>query len=111
FPDGYAEAETDAGSSSPVYERVLEWFRGGDPLGLDDSASEAEHLARLRTVDGLENVVRQHADPADDGEAAALMELVLEGLHQNSLLSRDDEADGTRAFGDMLAQMERSLGR
>ncbi|MEL6430252.1 MAG: sigma 54-interacting transcriptional regulator [Planctomycetota bacterium] len=111
FPDGYAEAESDAGTSSPVYERVLEWFRSGDPLGLDDSAGEAEHLARLRTVDGLENVVRQHADPADDGEAAALMELVLEGLHQNSLLSRDDEADGTRAFGDMLAQMERSLGR
>ena len=37
------------------------------------------------------------------------MELVLEGLHQNSLLSRDDEGERVRVFGDMLAQMARSL--
>ena len=111
FPDGYAETESDAGTSSPVYERVLEWFRGGNPLALDDVTGDAEHLERLRVVDGLEEVVRSHAKPSGDGELAALMELVLEGLHQNSLLSRDDAEDGSRAFGDMLAQMARSLDR
>jgi len=111
FPDGYAEAESDAGASSPVYESVLEWFRGGEPLELDDVAGDADHLAKLRRVDGLEEIVRRFAKPADDGELASLMELALEGLHQNSLLSRDDDGEGVRVFGDMLAQMARSLGR
>ncbi len=111
FPDGYAEAEGDAGSSSPVYEGVLQWFRAGGELQLDDRASDAEHLARLRPVTGLEELVRKYAEVRDDAECAALMELVLEGLHQNSLLSRDDDGDSLRVFGDMLAQMAKSLGR
>jgi hypothetical protein len=35
---------------------------------------------------------------------------VLEGLHQGSLLSRDDDDEG-RVYGDMLAQMAKSLNR
>ena len=60
------------------------------------------------TVTGLENVVDRHASPGCDAERAALMELVLEGLHQGSLLSRDDLDQG-RVYGDMLAQMAESL--
>ena len=59
---------------------------------------------------GLRDLVERTASPADDGELAALMELVLEGLHQGSLLSRDDDGNNRRAYGDMLAQMARSLG-
>ena len=58
----------------------------------------------------LRDLVERTASPADDGELAALMELVLEGLHQGSLLSRDDDGNNRRAYGDMLAQMARSLG-
>ena len=76
---------------------------------MDDTASDADHLARLSRVAGLADLVERHGDPVDDAEAASLMELVLEGLHQNSLLSRDDEGERVRVFGDMLAQMARSL--
>jgi magnesium chelatase subunit I len=107
FPDAYAEGQEGAGKA--VYGRALEWFSSGGSVALDDHASDAAHLERLREVTGLEEIVRDHAGSADDGERAALMELVLEGLHQGSLLSRDDENE-TRIYGDMLAQMARSLG-
>ena len=110
FPDGYAEDEGDAGTSAPVYDAILGWFRAGGTLDLDDTASDADHLARLGEVTGLRDLVERTASPADDGELAALMELVLEGLHQGSLLSRDDDGNNRRAYGDMLAQMARSLG-
>lgn len=111
FPDGYAEAEGDAGQDEPVYESVLGWFRSGGSLELNDLMGDAEHLAALGAVDGLRELVDEHAAPSNDGERAALMELVLEGLHQASLLSRDDEdGGGRRVYGDMLAQMARSLG-
>ncbi len=109
FPDGYEEDLGDAGARAPVYEDLLAWFRGGETLSLDDTASDADHLARLSRVAGLADLVERHGDPVDDAEAASLMELVLEGLHQNSLLSRDDEGERVRVFGDMLAQMARSL--
>ncbi len=109
FPDGYAEGEGDAGGSEPVYESVLAWFRGAETLELDDEAADAEHFAKLQRVTGLEDLVRRIAEPTSDGECASLMELVLEGLHQSSLLSRDDDGDRVRVFGDMLAQMARSL--
>ena len=109
FPDGYAENEGDAGENEPVYESVLEWFRGSETLSLDDVAGDVEHFEKLRRVDGLEALVRRIAEPTSDAECASLMELVLEGLHQNSLLSRDDDGERVRVFGDMLAQMARSL--
>ena len=80
FPDGYDEDTGDAGAGSPVYEEVLTWFRGGETIELDDTASDADHLARLSRVAGLADLVKRHGEPADDAETASLMELVLEGL-------------------------------
>ena len=105
FPGAYEEGSDQEGAP---YEEVLTWFRSGNRLELQDATADAEHLDRLRTVTGLENVVDRHASPGCDAERAALMELVLEGLHQGSLLSRDDLDQG-RVYGDMLAQMAESL--
>lgn len=109
FPDGYAEMEGDAGGAKPVYETVLEWFRESGTLELGDDIGDKEHFEALQAVTGLEELVRRYAAPEDDPECGALMELVLEGLHQNSLVSRDDDDGGGRVYGDMLAQMARSL--
>ena len=105
FPGAYEEGSDQEGAP---YEEVLSWFRSGNRLELRDATADAEHLEQLRTVTGLETVVDRHASPGSDAERAALMELVLEGLHQGSLLSRDDLDQG-RVYGDMLAQMAESL--
>ena len=105
FPGAYEEGSEQEGEP---YEEVLSWFRSGKKLELRDRTADAEHLEQLRTVTGLEAVVERHASPESDAERASLMELVLEGLHQGSLLSRDDLDQG-RVYGDMLAQMAESL--
>ncbi len=112
FPGAYTDEEVGDAEvkQASVYDAVLGWFRSGAELKLDDRAPDAQHLERLNRVTGLAAVVRRFTRPKDDAELAALMELVLEGLHQASLLSRDDE-DDSRTYGDMLAQMAKSLGR
>lgn len=105
FPGAYEEGSDQEGAP---YEEVLSWFRSGNRLELRDATADADHLEQLRNVTGLETVVERHASPGCDAERAALMELVLEGLHQGSLLSRDDLDQG-RVYGDMLAQMAESL--
>ncbi|MEZ6013482.1 MAG: magnesium chelatase [Planctomycetota bacterium] len=107
FPGAY---DDEGEAKTSVYESVLSWFRAGHDLALDDQADDGAHLAKLAQVTGLAALVKKHTEPSDDAELAALMELVLEGLHQGSLLSRDDEDQG-RVYGDMLAQMAKSLGR
>jgi magnesium chelatase subunit I len=112
FPGAYDDE--DVGDAAPkkasVYDAVLSWFRKGQDLSLDDHADDSEHLTRLSRVTGLAAFVKKHTKPRDDAELASLMELVLEGLHQGSLLSRDDDDNG-RVYGDMLAQMAKSLSR
>jgi len=112
FPGAYDDEEV--GDAVPkkasVYDAILSWFRAGRSLALDDRAPDEEHAARLDEVKGLGALVERYRTPRDAAERASLMELVLEGLHQGSLLSRDDE-DEQRVYGDMLAQMAKSLER
>jgi len=52
----------------------------------------------------------KHLDPRGPEETAVAMEFALEGLHQNSMLSRD-RTDGTgTSYKDMLKSMLSGLG-
>jgi magnesium chelatase subunit I len=65
----------------------------------------AEYARQLATVKGLERLAAKHLEPASPEEAAVAMELVLEGLHQNSILSRERGEGATTAYKDMLKSM------
>ena len=53
---------------------------------------------------------RKYLEPRDAEEAAVAMELVLEGLHQNSMLSRERTDDARTSYKDMLKSMLSGLG-
>jgi magnesium chelatase subunit I len=91
------------GPASP-YRPVIDWFSGGKRLELSERMKAAEHLAALREVAGLEALAREHLSPADDPELGAAMEFVLEGLHQSSVLAKE-ELEGRRIFLDMFQTM------
>ncbi len=86
------------------YRSVVRWFAAGNTLDVEDGTSEAAHRASLESVDGLLDLVREHGAPRDAAEESLLMELVLEGLHQHSVIARDD-LDGRVSFKDMLKEM------
>lgn len=101
------ESETQAANA---YRPVLDWFSSGQTLQLGDDLSQADYAAQLKQVTGLGDLAARYLEPADADEHAVAMELVLEGLHQSSMLSRERTDDGGTGYKDMLKQMLSGLG-
>ncbi len=88
------------------YQSILAWFSKGNTVECSDSTPQAEYVQRLEAVGGLAEVVSRFAPAGEAGrdERAAVMELVLEGLHQHSVVSKL-EHEGKTAYRDMLKAM------
>ena len=120
FPDAFKPRRTRSRNAPPVeelesqaanvYRPVLEWFSSGNHLELGDDLPQAEFTASLSKVKGLADLAARYLEPADADEHAVAMELVLEGLHQSSMLSRDRADTGSTGYKDMLKQMLSGLG-
>jgi len=121
FPDAYkprrgkrsAASEMGGSAESELatseYRPVLEWFAAGNHVEIADDMPHAEYAHALGEVKGLAELVVRHMK-VSDSERAVAMEMVLEGLHQHSMLSRE-RSDGTAtSFKDMLKSMLSGLG-
>jgi magnesium chelatase subunit I len=97
--DGDEEADTD----SP-YAPIAEWFAEGNTVETSDTLSSAEYRRRLGLVTGLEQLAAGGFAIEQPREVALGMELVLEGLHQHSMLSKRDLESST-SYRDMLKAM------
>ncbi|MFQ5653925.1 MAG: magnesium chelatase [Planctomycetota bacterium] len=103
FPDVIREgSEPEAGVDR--YKPILDWFAAGKRVELSDGMSDEEHLASLVSVPGLEALTAEFLPCGSPAVAAAAMELVLEGLHQHSLLAKEDLIRGA-SYSDMLGIM------
>lgn len=110
FPDpqSFKKAGRDAqkakAKTSP-YQPVIDWFgRGNDAMLMQDD-SDADHSASLYQVDGLYSVVKQFYPDADEARLVLLMEFLLHGLSEYSLISKKGIERGGYSFGDMMASM------
>jgi magnesium chelatase subunit I len=119
LPDAYrprrtrgqaAAAAAEGESASNEYRPVLEWFASGNTIELSDELPAEEFATRLGRVKGLERLAREYLKPRDEGQKSVAMELVLEGLHQNSMLSRDALEGGRASYRDVLKTMLSNLG-
>jgi len=106
---GTAPADDDA-KATAEYRPVLEWFSSGNHLELGDDMPQAEFATALGKVKGLGELAARYLEPRDAEEQAVAMELVLEGLHQSSMLSRERSDTGGTEYKDMLKQMLSGLG-
>lgn len=97
-PDGKADP-----AASP-YKKILDWFAGGGRVEVADGASDVDYRSALDTVPGLAEIARAHLPAASDEERAVAMEFVLDGLHQCSVIAKEDAETGV-VFTDMLGQM------
>lgn len=106
FPDPQKKKQ----QSASVYQPVVQWFGRGGKVELADDLPMAAYQKRLSAVDGLEDLVRKQIKPASASEAFIFMDFVLDALHQNSMLGRDD-LDLTTTYSDMVGSMLGSLGK
>lgn len=82
---------------------VLAWFAAGERLALDDRQSDADHAAALAQVPQLADLTRRFCQPPR-GEELLWQEFVIEGLHQQGVLAREDTARGL-CYADLLTTM------
>jgi magnesium chelatase subunit I len=109
FPDPQSfKKPRDAQKMKPrpnPYQPVIDWFgKGNDAVFMQDD-SDANYLAGLYKVDGLYAVVKQFYPEADEAQAALLMEFVLHGLAEFSLISKKGVEKGGYFFADILSSM------
>ncbi len=87
------------------YQPVVDWFGKGNDLVILQDESDAAYLAHLYQVDGLYAAVKQFYPGADETQAGLLMEFLLHGLAEFSLISKKGVERGGYAFGDILGSM------
>jgi magnesium chelatase subunit I len=120
FPDAYASKPVKQKSARPgpgtkdapldetAYKPVLDWFAKGNRLEITDSMPSADYARALQQVPGLAGIAEAHLKPAAEHLPLA-MEFVLEGLHQHSLIARED-LEAAVSYKDMLKTMFESMG-
>jgi len=107
FPDPLASMK----KGEPVYAEIVNWFKNNQSINVSDEIGAADYVKELQKVKGLKQVVSrfmkfdERVRPAEWGAA---MEFVLDGLHQNSMLSKDF-MDHKATYKDMLNTMMSSL--
>jgi magnesium chelatase subunit I len=81
----------DPGTQDP-YAAILRWFGEGNVIELADTMTADAYLAELDRVPGLRELTTKHLkiDPASSYELATGMEFVLDGLHQNSKIAKEE---------------------
>lgn len=109
FPDPQSFKKT-AGSQKGAkprpnpYQPVIDWFGKGNDLMLLLESNEEEYRNRLYQVDGLYTAVKQYYPNADETQAGLLMEFLLHGLSEFSLISKKNMESGY-TFADILGSM------
>ena len=87
------------------YQPVIDWFGKGNELLLLQDENDADYIQRLYQVDGLYAAVKHYYPNADEAQAALLMEFLLHGLSEFSLISKKGVESGGYSFGDILGSM------
>ncbi len=105
---GKARLERTSGkqkSKPNPYQPIIDWFGKGNDLMLLQSDAEAAYVNHLYAVDGLYACVKQFYPDADEAQAGLLMEFLLHGLSEYSLISKKGVEKGGYSFGDILGSM------
>lgn len=108
FPDPLMKKKKSAQEKDPPkdsYAEIVEWFQFGGKINIRDDMPFKEYIKELRKVDGLEKFVKKFPQYYEsEYELASLMEFVLDGLHQNSKIAKDEMEPGI-SYKDMVESM------
>lgn len=107
FPD--PQKKQKEGETKSEFSEIITWFSDNNTLELPDYLSDKEYKKHLESVPGLTSIVKKHGKAKTDKQLYSQMDFVLEALHQNSMLSKDD-LDDARNFKDLVGSMLGSLG-
>jgi magnesium chelatase subunit I len=90
----------------PEYGKIVGWFESGNSLEVADEMPLAAYFTELDRVKGLRELTRRHMkiEESNKVELASAMEFVLDGLHQNSKIAKD-EVEHVTTYKDMVGSI------
>jgi magnesium chelatase subunit I len=91
------------------YREIVDWFGSGNEIDLLNDLPDKEYAATLQSVPGLEDVVKKYFPAAKSEEKLMLMEFLLHGLAEFSLLSKNSLVSGLR-FKDLFSSVFHDRG-
>ncbi len=86
------------------YLEIIEWFSNGNEVNILNDCSEKEYTTALNEVPGLADVVKKLHPKINANEKYLLMEFLLHGLSEFSLLSKNNLVKGLR-FKDLFSSV------
>lgn len=94
----------------PDFHPIIQWFEeGGHVLDIYDDMSEAGYTSALSAVEGLTPLGKKSFPDATAAELPPLLEFLVEGLHQNYLVTKlmaGNKAIYTDAISHMMGQLD-----
>ena len=119
FPDPLRrrikKVRQDSGESQeavdPEYGKITKWFESGNKVELSDDMPRDAYFAALDRVPGLRETALRHMPGVErTDELPAVMEFVLDGLHQNSKIAKD-EVDHQTSYKDLVGSIFGGQGK
>lgn len=105
---GQQQAQKEIGE----YTKIVSWFEEGNALEVADDMPFAAYFTELNRVPTLKEVTKKYfkLDEKDQYGLASAMEFVLDGLHQNSKIAKD-EIDHVTHYKDMVGTIFSTKGK
>jgi magnesium chelatase subunit I len=99
------------GHEDAEYGKIIQWFESGNKAQVSDEMTLSEYTKELNKVSGLRDLTKRHMPDVDEEyELPSVMEFVLDGLHQNSRLAKD-EVDHITSYKDLVGSILSGPGR
>lgn len=86
------------------YRSVIEWFGKGSTIDILNDCAQRDYVEAVKAPSGLVKLVRQYYPDLSEAEQLFMMEFVLHGLAEYSLLSKHPLETGAR-FSDLFRSM------
>jgi magnesium chelatase subunit I len=119
FPDPLRKRSRPSGEAQggknppedPEYGKIIQYFETGNAIEIADDMTIAAYTKELDKVRGLRELTRKYMKNIDDHhELPSVMEFVLDGLHQNSKIAKD-EMDHRTAYKDLVGSIFTGQGK
>lgn len=105
FPDPLKRRKQNSPEVRNEYSEIVDWFQDGGRITLNDSMKFEDFYKELNKVKGLKKFVSTFKNYYEsEEELASLMEFVLDGLHQNSKIAKD-EINSVTSYTDLVGSM------
>jgi len=86
-PEKIKKAAKDKAGKNP-YKPIIDWFMDGNMMDIFNDSTDADYSARLRTIDGLDDLIEKVYPQMEGREKLFMMEFVLHGLSEFSIISK-----------------------